>query len=280
MVKSQQIQEVLLTSVFLIALCFIPNSQLSASEKLDFSFRYSSNNRLTIDQTLTLHISFKWNGSENDYRFAVPSISAQNLELLRIGQSSKNEKTVFTKEFEYEFKALKIGDASIQDFQLPYTHAQETANQSIAIPGTHLKIIPQRKFRALWFIWLIILSILFLMVILIKKQQKLRNVVVNNSISVQTIEEKILKQLNEIDAHAPIQQKLNTAAMLLRTYREAKWSSANIASGLQEDRELNSLTTALKEARFSGSHIAENDCLNILNRVTAFIKKYQVAEPS
>lgn len=273
--KGQQIQLGLLAFVLFFIITINP-SRLAADAALKSSFQYTpQNSSFATDQTVTLQVSLQWSGGEDQYRFAVPSISAKNFELLRIGQTIKREGGLFRKEFEYEFKPLKIGSAEIPAFQIPYTCEPDCDSGTIAITGKVFQIVTPRKSRALWLISLIIFAVCAPAAFFVWKRLNRSAPNASKSIDADSDSEAgWMQKLAEIEsADQPNRTKVAALSKLLTQYSNDKQISS-------ADRVLGALLSSLEQMKFSGSDLSESDLKNTVNRVKSFIESNQVVMPS
>jgi len=272
--KSQRIQSVLLAFVLFVIVEF-PTAHLFAEPAaLDSSIQYSQkSSSLSIDQTITLKVSLKWPGTEDQYRFAIPSISAKNLDLLRIGQAIKKDNGVTSKEFEYEFKPSQTGTAEIPNFKIPYTCQPDCGIRSVNITGKTLQITLPRKSSALWQISLIIIGISFPVYLIARRKLKRdsRNST-NAAVSQPSIEETLSQALKDIDQRQSNEDKINALSKLIDFYRRKE--------EFQLNSELGHILSLLETLKFSGPSVSDSDYETILNKVRLFVQKNKIITPS
>ncbi len=273
--KGRRIQLGLLAFVLFFIIIINP-SRLAADAALKSSFQYvPQNSSLAIDQTVTLQVSLQWSGSEDQYRFAVPSISAKNFELLRIGQTIKREDGFFRKEFEYEFKPLKTGSAEIPAFQIPYTCDPNCDSGTITVASKTFQITAPRKSRALWLISLIIFAVCAPVAFFVWKRLNRSAPNASNPINADSDPKAVwMQKLAEIEsADQTHREKIAALSRLLTRYSKEKQIS-------NADRGFSALLSSLEQMKFSGSNLSESDLKNTVNRVKSFIESNQVTMPS
>jgi cbb3-type cytochrome oxidase subunit 3 len=179
-----------------------------SSQEIDF-VAYVEDKNLHDQKTFDLILEFKWQGKPQDYQINLPnSLDLIGLEALGSGASNKllseNSISIAKRVVKYKLRALRAGSVEISNIKATATHTetgQVTNLESLAI---RLEIKKYEKPFELEskFIWLIIISILFLAVIVflvffLSKRRK-KNLEAFQSDIIITIEDEILSKIKRI----------------------------------------------------------------------------------
>ena len=96
--------------------------------------------KIPIDRTLHFKIQLEWPQSEGSYDIQSTEPIADNLILLKQGQSQETG-PVLTNTIAYEFQPVKTGEATIRPFEVRYRRNESEAWSFIPVPEQSMKVI-------------------------------------------------------------------------------------------------------------------------------------------
>ena len=103
-----------------------------------------SKSQIHAKETFDFILKIRWPKEEGFYRFAIPDLQTENLEVIRRGQSDEtliqSQKTWNRKTITWELKPLGPGTGRILDIILPYIDPEIQKTGKLLIPGASITI--------------------------------------------------------------------------------------------------------------------------------------------
>lgn len=125
----------------ILIILFLPYSQVIASPEIDVQLPPSP---VRVAESTEIRVQFTWKKDDASYRFAIPALKTNNLEVLNRGESTVTEVREsgewIKKTFVYSVKPLQSGMAFIEEHQINYFDAANQLSGSVSFPKQSLKI--------------------------------------------------------------------------------------------------------------------------------------------
>lgn len=248
------------------------------------------------DQSVTLTLRIYWPTAEGEYKFIVPNVGTQNLEMIRRGESResfKREGELWqAKSFVFEFKAKESGQAEISSFAIQAIHPESTDLFFLDIPIQYIQVkTPFLKSRAFIVLCSSAFALFTFIVLFFTFRRKKTRIAAEKLASITEEERKIslLKQMID-DETSEAEILLNNAVNELKAYLAYRYqidsfqsSDKSILSALKdravEYREITYIDEVLDKShkvKYAGEELSLREAKAIGNKIIAFIESKKV----
>jgi len=240
--------------------------------------------RSTPDQPLRLTVAFQWTGEEDTYRFLIPRLGLDNLELLRVRQTVEKKGGRIQKSFIFELKPLHDGPAEIHPFRFGYQSeiSPNITYQHIERVVVQIKkpLLQDLKQHAL--LWLAGSGFVAITIFFLRRRHIRAKKVMQTRIPV-SLEKKHLALLDEKPSAIGITLSADQLFHIFHSYCGTKWGIRLESSHPKSENEFSDhcpldtiarITSELEEYRFSGEVTPTAQIRKITEDVRIFIQKY------
>ena len=249
-----------------------------------------SGQELTLDDAFTLNVQFIWHGDPNDYRFLIPSLKLDNLILTKIGQSIESKGPQIIKSFNFTFKPIKNGVATVRAFQFSYQAKEAAEITSITINEQPLTIFSSSAAKWLKTYWPISLTgaliCVILPIILLKTSTQRRRAV--RAVPVTSLEQTQLVKLEHLEMQVKARhcemKEIEELSSIINDYCVLKWHARSMnefkstkltALEENEQKKIGIILDQLEKLNYAGNHIDQEVFMDTVRLSRQFIHQHE-----
>lgn len=255
-----------------------------------------------VSEPVSLGLEFSWKGEESKFRFLVPNVPTENLELLDVSQSATTESNgTTTKRFGFNFMPLKNGKAVIRPFPFSYLPKESNTPETMAIAGSEINVIKPPLLSTdimrhpVFLIASAAAGLIALGLFLSKRKKYSRTpadeaAATPTSMEMRAVEE--LRCLSEkLETQESLERLLSQSTQIFIAYCHEKFGIASLEDfdrprmkldlpDLRQKERLKRLLDMLQSYRFSGQKFERSEVRNIIEDCQTFIAQFEVIEAS